>query len=147
MPLAKRLKKLREAKKISQRKLASIIKMSYSAVGMYETGKREPDYETLNKIADFFGVTTDYLLGRTDDPTQPDQSKEKPNFEYYVLSAPTLGDALIRIAEIDYRYGMDEPTFVDLSQKAYNKFGLPKAKGADPAAGGVKKPGTGALDD
>ena len=41
MPLAKRLKELRKAKKISQRELAKILKISSGAVGMYETGKRE----------------------------------------------------------------------------------------------------------
>ena len=42
---------------------------------------------------------------------------------------------------------MDEPTFADLSQKVYKKFRLSNAKGADKAAGGIKMPGTGALDD
>lgn len=37
-------------------------------MSQYETGKRQPDYKTLLKVAEYFGVTTDYLLGRTDDP-------------------------------------------------------------------------------
>ncbi len=45
MSLAKRLKELRKVKKISQRELAKILKISSGAVGMYETGKREPDIE------------------------------------------------------------------------------------------------------
>ena len=43
---------------------------------MYETNKRAPDYDTLNKIADFFSVSTDYLLCRTDDPDVKIVSKE-----------------------------------------------------------------------
>jgi repressor LexA len=45
MSLAKRLKELRKVKKISQRELAKILKVSSGAVGMYETGKREPDFK------------------------------------------------------------------------------------------------------
>lgn len=61
-----RLKELRYKKELSQRELASILNMSPSTIAMYETGQREPDAETLSKIADFFGVTIDYLLGRTE---------------------------------------------------------------------------------
>lgn len=147
MTLARRLKELREAKKISQRKLASILNISSGAVGMYETGKRAPDYELLSQIADFFGVSIDYLLGRTDDPTPPQAKQDKPNFEEYVLSAPTLSDATIRIAELDSRYGMDDKTFTHLSRLAFNKHGLASVKGSEKAAGGIKTPGTGALED
>lgn len=45
------------------------IGISRSTIGMYETGAREPDFETLEKIADFFNVDIDYLLGRTDKTT------------------------------------------------------------------------------
>ncbi|WP_229735888.1 helix-turn-helix domain-containing protein [Kroppenstedtia guangzhouensis] len=38
------------------------------SISKYETGNREPDIDTLQKIADFFGVTLDYLTGRNDDP-------------------------------------------------------------------------------
>lgn len=68
-----RLKELRYKKELSQRELASILNMSPSTIAMYETGQREPDAETLKKIADFFGVTIDYLLGRTDTPSPVDK--------------------------------------------------------------------------
>jgi len=41
--------------------------MSQSTIALYETGDRKPDPDTINKIADFFDVSTDYLLGRSDD--------------------------------------------------------------------------------
>lgn len=64
----KRLATLRKEKGISQYEFADRIGFSRGQVANYEQGKREPDYETLQKIADFFNVSTDYLLGRTDNP-------------------------------------------------------------------------------
>ncbi|MEC1744161.1 helix-turn-helix domain-containing protein [Schinkia azotoformans] len=69
--LGERLRYLRKEKaKLSQEKLGKLFGLSESAIGMYERNERKPDYETLNKFADFFGVTTDYLQGRTDTPAQ-----------------------------------------------------------------------------
>ncbi|HHY74080.1 MAG TPA: helix-turn-helix transcriptional regulator [Bacillus bacterium] len=69
--LGERLRYLRKEKaKLSQEKLGKLFGLSESAIGMYERNERKPDYETLNKFADFFGVTTDYLQGRTDTPSQ-----------------------------------------------------------------------------
>ena len=62
---ANRLKKLRKENKITQKELASNINVSPSTIGLYEQGRRAPDNETLAEIADYFEVTTDYLLGRT----------------------------------------------------------------------------------
>lgn len=59
-----RLKKLREQKGISQRDLAKLIQLSPSTVAMYELNQRSPDKDTIVNLADFFNVTTDYLLGR-----------------------------------------------------------------------------------
>lgn len=58
------LKSLRKEKSISQDELASLLKISRSTVAMYEQGRREPDFETLEKIADFFNVDMAYLLGK-----------------------------------------------------------------------------------
>lgn len=63
------LKSLRKAQGLTQDELAKILKISRSTVGMYENGSREPDYETLESIADFFNVDIDYLLGRTNKTT------------------------------------------------------------------------------
>lgn len=63
------LKSLRKANGLTQDELAKILKISRSTVGMYENGSREPDYETLESIADFFNVDIDYLLGRTNKTT------------------------------------------------------------------------------
>ncbi len=64
----RRLKELRKKKRISQLKLAMDLNMSQNSVSRYETGKHQADYETLVKIADYFNVSVDYLLERTDNP-------------------------------------------------------------------------------
>ncbi len=63
-----RLRTLREAKKISQLKLALDLNMNQNSISRYETGEREADYATLIKFADYFNVSLDYLLERTDNP-------------------------------------------------------------------------------
>ncbi len=60
----KKLKHLREYRNMSQKELAEALSLSPSTIGMYEQGSRQPDHEKLRIIADYFGVTTDYLLGR-----------------------------------------------------------------------------------
>ena len=63
------LKMLRASKGITQDELAKALKISRSTIGMYESGSREPDFETLELIADYFNVDIDYLLGRTSKTT------------------------------------------------------------------------------
>jgi transcriptional regulator with XRE-family HTH domain len=63
-----RLKELREQRHISQVFLGMELGMSQNTISRYETGAREADYETLLAFADYFNVSVDYLLGRTDNP-------------------------------------------------------------------------------
>ena len=63
-----RLKELRKSKKISQLKLALDLKMNQNSISRYETGEHEADYKTLIALADYFNVSIDYLLERTDNP-------------------------------------------------------------------------------
>ena len=60
-----RLKILRTEKGLIQKELADLLKVSPSTIGMYERNQRDPDTETLRFLADYFNVTIDYLLGRT----------------------------------------------------------------------------------
>lgn len=64
-----RLKELRQSRGVSQLKLAMDLSMNQNSISRYETGVREADYATLIRIADYFDVSIDYLLERTDDPT------------------------------------------------------------------------------
>ena len=70
-----RLKELRQQRGITQRELACYLNIAHSTVAQYETGKRMPDAEMLDALARYFGVTIDYLLGRSDYPLLPDTSK------------------------------------------------------------------------
>lgn len=63
-----RLKELRKARNISQLKLALDLDMNQNSISRYETGERQADYETLIRFAEYFDVSLDYLLGRTDTP-------------------------------------------------------------------------------
>lgn len=65
-----RLKELRKQQNISQLKLAMDLHLNQNAISRYETGMREADYSTLIKIADYFDVSIDYLLERTDNPSR-----------------------------------------------------------------------------
>lgn len=64
-----RLKQLRKKRGISQLQLAIELGMSQNTVSRYETGEREADYKTLILLADYFNVSIDYLLERTENPT------------------------------------------------------------------------------
>ena len=63
-----RLKALREKRGISQLKLAMDLDMNQNSISRYETEAREADYKSLIKFADYFDVSIDYLLERTDNP-------------------------------------------------------------------------------
>lgn len=61
--IGKRLEKLRNEKGLTKKEVASIINVDQSTYGKYELDQREPNHETTNKLASFFNVSTDYLLG------------------------------------------------------------------------------------
>lgn len=61
-----RLKELRKSKGLTGEQLGAIFNVTKTAISNWENGNRFPDENTLRKIAEFFNVTLDYLLGRTD---------------------------------------------------------------------------------
>lgn len=63
-----RLRELRLASKTPQKQLAELLGTTVRAIAYYETGEREPNIAGLIALADFFGVSVDYLIGRTDQP-------------------------------------------------------------------------------
>ncbi len=65
---AVRLAELRNGKGFTQQQVSDMTGLSRARLNNYEQGVREPDLDTVTKLADFFGVTVDYLLGRTDEP-------------------------------------------------------------------------------
>lgn len=63
-----RLRELRQKRHISQLRLSMDLNLNQNSISRYENNEREADYATLIRIADYFDVSIDYLLGRTDNP-------------------------------------------------------------------------------
>lgn len=86
-----RLRELRIEKGLLQSDIAKIIEKSDRVVGFYETGERDMNTETLSKLANFFNVTIDYLLGNSDIRNYKDISLEeellKIRFRYEKVQA------------------------------------------------------------
>lgn len=66
-----RLKEIRTSRGVSQLKLALDLNMTQNSISRYENGVRQADYQTLIAFADYFQVSLDYLLERTDEPNAP----------------------------------------------------------------------------
>ena len=73
---AKRLKELRQEKKIGQNVLSNLLDMCNASISYYETDKQDPTVTNLVKLATYFGVSTDYLLGLTDDRTPSNHTSD-----------------------------------------------------------------------
>lgn len=81
------LRKLRIAKGLQQKELAPILNIKISTYCQYETGKRQPDYDTLKKIADYFNVSIDYLIGR-DTSSEPKKGVKIPVYGRVAAGIP-----------------------------------------------------------
>lgn len=77
-----RIAELRKKANITQEKFSSIIGVGRSTLAMYETNKSEPDFTVLQKIADYFDVSTDYLLGREE--KSPPENQESNSRGLYI---------------------------------------------------------------
>ncbi|MPN50065.1 hypothetical protein SDC9_197691 [bioreactor metagenome] len=75
------IKELRKLKKLSQSSLAKIMNVDQTAVSKWELDKAYPDMELAMKLADFFDVSVDYLLGRTDEKS-PGKEPELDKIDY-----------------------------------------------------------------
>ena len=96
-----RLKELREQKGITQETLADMLHTSRSRIGMYEQGKRQPDFEMQEAIADYFNVSIDYLFGRDDFsvlvetiPSSPAKERYMRILEAYAKATPEIQKAV-----------------------------------------------------
>ena len=78
------LAQLREEKNVGQKEIAAYLKVSIGTVSNYENNVHSPDLTTLCKLAEYFGVTTDYLLGRTSYRSDPSILNRRVSREYTV---------------------------------------------------------------
>lgn len=86
---------LRKRKGLSQQELANTLKISRSAIGMYETGKREPDLETLEILADFYNVDMNTLTGKNPIITPETSTLSKKDERDIAKDLQQLCDALV----------------------------------------------------
>lgn len=102
------LKELRKRKEMSQGELAQFMGVSVQAYQKYEYGTAEPTFDSLCKLADFYGVTTDFLLGREPAPNPfadlgLDEAGEQEMLKQYMSFEPEvramLMDVLIKLAD------------------------------------------------
>ncbi len=102
-----RIKKRREALGMKQSDLANALSVTNSTVSMYETGKREPYGDALLKLARLLGVTTDWLLGATDDQREFVLRETAPEYRAAGLE-PTLRISLPLELEVKLRREAEE---------------------------------------
>lgn len=94
------LKALRTSHHLTQDELSKKLQISRSTIGMYEKGAREPDFETLELIADYFNVDIDYLLGRTTKTTYIPTGNVSAGISIPVLGHVAAGIPISAIEEI-----------------------------------------------
>lgn len=119
--LAERLLELRKENKKTQQQVADYLKITRPAYTAYERGTRHPDYETLEKIADFFSVTTDYLLGRTDTVFPQEHmvgrnDKIHPSKISNVVTLTPEEHSLLKVHELAEKYGIEDMGFFDIEE-------------------------------
>ncbi|MFZ5642573.1 MAG: helix-turn-helix domain-containing protein [Bacillota bacterium] len=112
----KRLKELRTKNDISQEELGLIVNLSKSTISLYESGKREPDYETLKKLADYFGCSTDYLLGKT-------------NIKNAINQSPTVEEQIMAILYMDEDFTEEEKKLLAEDIADYLEYRKAKLRG------------------
>lgn len=100
-----RLKDLRIERGLLQSDIAKVINKSDRIIGFYETGERDMGTETLAKLADFFNVSIDYLLGKTDIRNIEQEFKFAYHKEMEGLTEEEIADALRFYKKIKYGEG------------------------------------------
>ena len=89
------LSELRQSRGMTQKELAKVLYVSDGTISNYANGVHYPDVEKLMDIADFFNVTTDYLLGRCKNNLSPDLFSET------LIGSKTTGEILENIQSLD----------------------------------------------
>ena len=102
---AQRLRELRKDNNISQKKLSSYLNFGYTAIANYESGRNQPSLDTVKKIAQFFGVTVDYLIGASDYPRSEKDITEKEEELLMIFRRinDEERDALLKVVNLMFR--------------------------------------------
>ena len=101
MPFKDVLKRERKNKGLTQAEMAKLTGLTVSAISMYENGNREPNFETLELIADFFNIDMDYLLGKSDIQNKNTISNVVKGIRIPILGRVVAGIPLEAIEDIE----------------------------------------------
>lgn len=106
-----RLRELRKERGLQQRELGDLYNLSSSAIGSYERNLREPTLELLMQLSEYFGVSVDYLLCRTEERLTAKDYKEKDAYELSeFMSGHTITVGGVVVSETDKRRICDMAT-------------------------------------
>lgn len=127
-----RIKELREKSGIKQKDMANELGIGLSTLSQYETGKREPDMQTVIKIAKYFNVSVDYLIRATPESNSADSEKLAEDAEDAELLNKTLNDLLQQQDGVLFFEGepMDDETKRLLIASLKNTIRMAKAMNA-----------------
>ncbi len=109
------IKQLRNEKGLTGPKMAKMLNVSVPHYYDMENGKKRIHGEMLSNIADILETSTDYLLGRTEDPAPP--GKKTADYEAMVFQEKTASDAVIRTMDIYSRYHLPKDWLIDIWEK------------------------------
>jgi len=121
---SQRLKKLRKERDITQEDLAKTLNYGRTAIAGYESGRNQPDYNILTKLADYFDVSADYLLGRTDERNNNMNKIMKPNpkfFEWLKIQHLSIQEDYWKRNEVDKAHIRNKSPFSDIEEEFINK--------------------------
>lgn len=112
-----RIRELRTERKLTQEDIGNLLNVSARSVGFYESGERDPDTKSLIKLANYFNVTVDYLIGESND--------RGDGFEIHAHRDPNahgmpLTDALDIVDKLDRLIKMRDAG--DITQEEYDKL-------------------------
>ncbi len=102
-----KLRELRKEKGISLKELGTAMGVAESTMSLYENGKRQPDYETLLKLAEYFNVTVDYLLRGNDNSERLPEELVILNRKARNMS-PEKRQKLLEMARVMFKEDFDE---------------------------------------
>jgi transcriptional regulator with XRE-family HTH domain len=111
------LAKLRKEKGLGQKELSALLNLSVGTISNYENSVHAPDLNTLCRLADYFEVTTDYLLGRTDYRCPPEALKD------YVVSDYTVCKVVNTILSFDSEKRNSVLMYLDYMKDSHNRAG------------------------
>lgn len=130
--IGSRLRELRNRRNLTLAELAKFVGTTSMTISRYENDQRQPDYETLKNIANFFEVSVDFLLERTDIPTFKDISNtilSIPLYREYIPGKENVPDDSFDIVTGLYDFVFDPDTLIAF--RVYNDYYAPYFIGGD----------------